>query len=176
MTRDDEFVSFVRGDRARLEAMARLLTAGDHHWAEDVVQTTLTRLYLKWPTVRRADNRLGYARTVLTHVFIDDTRRAHRRREALVDELVLTDQPADPDGNSSADDRLLVLAALRDLPPGQRAVVLFRHWLDHDVVTTAELLRLHPGTVKSQNARALEHLRDVLGPALFPIQSRSPNE
>ena len=148
MTRDEEFVSFVRSDRARLEAMARMLTAGDHHWAEDMA--TLTRVYLKWPTVRRADNRLGYARTVLTRVFIDDTRRAHRRRETLVDEPVLTDRAAPRDGDSGADERLLVLAALRDLSPGQRAVVLLRHWLDYDVVTTAKMLRLRPGTVKAK--------------------------
>ena len=61
--------------------VARLLTAGDDARAEDVVQTTLTRLYLRWRHVRRADNPFGYARTSLTHVFIDESRRAHRRRE-----------------------------------------------------------------------------------------------
>ena len=47
--------------------MARLLTAGDDAFAEDLVQTTLTRLYVAWPRVRRAGNPVGYTRTSLTH-------------------------------------------------------------------------------------------------------------
>lgn len=164
IARDDEFVEFVTAERARLVAMARLLTGNDHDWAEDVVQTTLTRLYIKWSTVRRADNRIGYARRVLTRIFIDDTRRAHRRRESTSASPVQVEPVSrDPD----SDLRAAVLTALANLPPGQRAVVVMRHWLDHDVATTARLLRISAGTVKSQNARALEHLREVLGPVLF---------
>jgi RNA polymerase sigma factor (sigma-70 family) len=59
-----------------------------------------------------------------------------------------------------------VLAALRDLPPRQRAVVVLRHWLDLDVAETARLLSCSTGTVKSQNAKALDHLRAALAPAV----------
>jgi DNA-directed RNA polymerase specialized sigma24 family protein len=41
--------------------MARLLTARDDALAEDLVQTTLTKLYLAWPRVRRGGNPVGYA-------------------------------------------------------------------------------------------------------------------
>ncbi len=60
-----------------LVRMARLLTAGDDAAAEDLVQTTLTRLYVHWPRVRRAGNPVGYARTSLTHAFVDEQRRAY---------------------------------------------------------------------------------------------------
>ncbi len=60
--RDAEFVGFVQHHRPDLVRMATLLTAGDAASAEDVVQSTLARLYLAWPRVRRADNRLAYAR------------------------------------------------------------------------------------------------------------------
>lgn len=163
-TRDDEFVAFVEEHRSRLVAMARLLTAGDDDWAEDVVQSTLTRLYLKWPAVRRADNRLGYARTALTHVFVDDARRARRRRESVTASPVDV-EPASHDPDTHL--RAVVVAALAGLPAGERAVVVLRHWLDHDVATTARMLGCSTGTVKSQNSRALEHLREVLGPARF---------
>jgi RNA polymerase sigma factor (sigma-70 family) len=62
-----------------------------------------------------------------------------------------------------------VLAALADLPPRQRAVIVLRHWLDQDVKTTAEVLSCSAGTVKSQNAKALEHLRS----RLRELESRS---
>src|SRR6478609_6033555 len=83
--RDTEFVEFVTAQRTVLVRMARLLTAGDDAFAEDLVQTTLTKLYVHWPRVRRAGNPVGYARTSLTHAFFDEQRRAHRRRETPSD-------------------------------------------------------------------------------------------
>jgi RNA polymerase sigma factor (sigma-70 family) len=55
-----------------------------------------------------------------------------------------------------------VLTALAGLAPRQRAVVVLRHWLDLDVTETARVLGCSTGTVKSQNARALAHLRTAL--------------
>ena len=54
--RDEQFHSFVLGHRAGLVRTATLLTAGDAHLAEDLVQSTLTKLYVAWPAFRRADN------------------------------------------------------------------------------------------------------------------------
>ena len=48
-TRDVEFRSYVLERRAAMVQTATLLTAGDRHLAEDVVQATLTRLYVAWP-------------------------------------------------------------------------------------------------------------------------------
>src|SRR4051812_44244148 len=78
--RDSEFIEFVTAQRSALLRMARLLTAGDEASAEDLVQTTLTRLYVHWGRVRRAGNPVGYARTSLTHTFVDEKRRAYSRR------------------------------------------------------------------------------------------------
>lgn len=158
--RDAEFVGFTHDHRPDLVRMATLLTAGDASSAEDLVQTTLTRLYLAWPRVRRADNRLGYARTTLTHVFVDETRRAHRRWERTADGL--PDRAATT--GLAPEDRDAVHAALRALAPRQRAVVVLRHWLDLDVAETARVLDCSTGTVKSQTAKALAHLRAALTP------------
>ncbi len=43
---------------------------------------------------------------------------------------------------------------------------MLRHFLDLDVAETARVLAVAPGTVKSQNAKALDHLRVALGDAL----------
>lgn len=163
--RDGEFVEFTRTHRRDLLRTATLLCAGDEAFAEDVVQATLTRLYLSWGRVRRADSALAYARRSLTHVFIDETRRAHRRRETTVADPAdeLTAHPVVP--GTDLDARAVVLAALTSLGPRQRAVVVLRHWHDLDVAETARVLGCSPGTVKSQNARALAHLRAVLGAA-----------
>ncbi len=159
--RDSEFVDFVTAQRTALVRIARLLTAGDDAFAEDLVQTTLTRLYVHWSRVRRAGNPVGYARTSLTHAYVDEQRRAHRRRETPTDVPVETTAVShDPDLANT------VLDALAGLAPRQRAVVVLRHWLDLDIAETARVLAISPGTVKSQNAKALDHLRTTLGPVL----------
>jgi RNA polymerase sigma-70 factor (sigma-E family) len=157
--RDEEFVDFTTAHRDDLLRTATLLCAGDAATAEDLVQTTLTRLYLSWAKVRVADSRLAYARGSLTNAFIDEMRRAHRRRETHRPVDVADEATHDPDVVL----RRTVLAAMATLGPRQRAVVVLRHWHDLDVEQTARLLGCSPGTVKSQNARALAHLRRALG-------------
>ena len=162
-SRSEEFVEFTRAHRADLVRTAVLLCAGDEAFAEDLVQTTLTRLYLAWGRVRRADRPLAYARAALTNLFVDECRRAHRRRETVTGELpVVSDHRNAEEGS---DLRAIVLEALQELGPRQRAVVVLRHWHDLDVYETAAALGCSVGTVKSQNARALAHLRRVLEPA-----------
>jgi RNA polymerase sigma-70 factor (sigma-E family) len=159
--RDAEYVEFVTAQRTALLRMSRLLTAGDDAYAEDLVQSMLTKLYVHWPKVRRAGNPVGYARTSLTHAFVDEQRRAHRRRETPTD--VLRDAPmqaTDPDLARA------VLDALATLAPRQRAVIVLRHFLDLDVAETARALSCSTGTVKSQNAKALDRLRTLLEPAI----------
>jgi len=163
--RDTEFVEFVTAQRTALVRMARLLTAGDDAFAEDLVQTTLTKLYVHWGRVRRAGNPVGYARTSLTHTFFDEQRRAHRRRETPSETQTETRTELaalEPD----LDLAHTVLAALSALAPRQRAVVVLRHWLDLDVAETARVLSCSTGTVKSQNAKALDHLRTILEPSI----------
>jgi RNA polymerase sigma factor (sigma-70 family) len=52
--------------------------------------------------------------------------------------------------------------ALAELPPGMRAAVILRHLHDASVSETAQALGCSEGTVKSQTARGLEHLRASL--------------
>jgi DNA-directed RNA polymerase specialized sigma24 family protein len=58
-----------------------------------------------------------------------------------------------------AGERDALVAALRALPAGQRAVVVLRFWEDQSVQETARLLGCSAGTVKSQSARGLAALR-----------------
>jgi RNA polymerase sigma factor (sigma-70 family) len=62
-------------------------------------------------------------------------------------------------------ERVALLAALRKLPPRQRAVVVLRHWEDLTDRQIAAALGCSPGTVRSQLSRALAKLREspVLG-------------
>jgi RNA polymerase sigma-70 factor (sigma-E family) len=163
--RDEQFHSFVLSRRPQLVRTATLLTAGDGHLAEDLVQATLTKLYVAWPAFRRADNPDGYLRRTLVNALTDERRRWWRRHERPVAEL-----PDRADREPDADDGSEGLrAALRELPPKMRAALVFRYFYDLDVADTADALGCSEGTVKSQTARALDRLRGVLGKTDIPL-------
>jgi len=119
---DDEFSEFVSARRVHLFQSACLLTAGDTHRAEDLVQTALARLYVAWPRARRNGNQLGYVWRIIVNSHLDEVRRARWRREKTVAEppegprpLLVDPWPGIVDGDA-------VRAALGTLPPGMRAV------------------------------------------------------
>ncbi len=166
MSRDDEFADYVRVHYGRMLRTARLLAGGDEHWAEDLVQSACAKLYVHWAKVRQADGVTSYADRVLVNVFVDERRRFWRRRETSTAELLDADVVAGPDHA----DRLTLLAALGRLPRRQRAVVVLRYFRDLDVATVAVLMDCSEGTVKSQTARALGKLRDLIDDPLDNLE------
>ncbi|KRC51405.1 MULTISPECIES: SigE family RNA polymerase sigma factor [unclassified Nocardioides] len=158
--RDAEFEEFVRSNRSRLLGTATVLTAGDHHLAEDLVQGTLVRMYLAWGRATKRGGAAAYARRVLVNSFID-----HRRRPSVSRETATAELPDHAGGPTTAADEPVdaeLLAALSALPARMRAAVALRHVVDLSVEDTAELLGCSEGTVKSQTARGLAKLREVL--------------
>ncbi len=156
---DEEFTEFVVARRVHLFRMAYLLCDGDGHRAEDIVQQAFTKLYAGWHRISRVDSVDAYARRVVVNAHLDDVRRPWRR-ERPVDRLPETMTPAvDVEGSDA------LWTALRGLAPGQRRVVVLRHYLGLSVEETAADLGISPGTVKSQTSLALGNLRAALGPA-----------
>lgn len=156
--RDEQFTAYVVQRRAHLYRTAILLCGGDAHRAEDVVQQALTKLYAAWSRVSRLDSVDAYARRVVVNAHLDDTRRPWRRERSVGD--ALPDRVA-PTGVAPEDSDAL-WTALRGLAPGQRRVVVLRHFLGLSVDETAADLGISPGTVKSQTADALALLRAAL--------------
>ena len=64
-------------------------------------------------------------------------------------------------------------ASLARLTPGQRAVLVLRHFEDLTERETAEVLGVSVGTVKSQNAAGLARLRTG-APELLSLIGRTP--
>ncbi len=153
--RDREFTEFVTARRAALVRVAALLLSGDRARAEDAVQTALTRLYVAWPRVRPATVD-AYARRYVVNAVIDDRRSMFRRRERFQSELPEIAVAEHQDADETA-----VVAVLARLAPRMRAAVVLRYVEGLSVVETAAALGCSEGTVKSQCARGLEHLRAV---------------
>lgn len=154
--RDAEFTAFVATRRAHLRRTAYLL-CGDWHQAEDLVQTTLSKLYVAWPRLRTNGSTDAYARKILVRAHVDETRRPWRRERSASH---LADSAAP--GGLAVEDRDALLAALAELPAGQRSAVVLRHWLGLSVEETAADMGCSTGTVKSQTARAVSCLRAAL--------------
>lgn len=81
--RADQYAEFAAARAGHLYRSACLLTAGDTHLAEDLVQETLGRLYVRWGRVSRVENPAGYAQTVLTRTFLTHQRRRSSRERAV---------------------------------------------------------------------------------------------
>lgn len=154
--RDREFTEFVVARRAALVRVAALLMSGDLAGAEDVVQTALTRLYLAWPRVR-PDTVDAYARRCVVNAAADDRRSLFSRREQLRAQLPDIAAVEAQHGDATA-----ILALLATLPTGMRAAVVLRYAEGLSVAETAEAMGCSEGNVKSQSARGLQRLRELI--------------
>ena len=150
MTVPDSFDAFVVARQAALLRTAFLLT-GHAQDAEDLVQTALVKVVPHWRRI--ADDPEPYVRRVLVRENISRWRR-RRWREVTSDALpeVLAESP-------DHDDLLWVRAALAELAPRQRAVVVLRYYEDRTEAETADLLGISVGTVKSHARDAVVRLR-----------------
>lgn len=154
---DEAYREYVVRVLPGLRRVAYLLCQ-DSHRADDLVQSALERLYVHWGKARKAGEPFAYARTVLVRVFLSEQRTGWARRVVLINGN--GDVPAGAGFDVEA--RLEMEAALRELPPRQRAVLVLRFYCDLSVEQTATVLRCAPGTVKSQAARGLDKLRELL--------------
>jgi RNA polymerase sigma-70 factor (sigma-E family) len=163
---DDDFVAYyeARGDYLRRTAY---LLCGDWHLAEDLTQTTFTKLYRSWHRIQRHDVLDQYARRVLLRAYLDERRRPWRREFSTVPDSAQLDTVASDDRGS--DERLLLRSALSRLTDRHRAVLILRFWLDLSVEQVADHHGCSTGTVKSQTSRGLASLREALGGALVDL-------
>ena len=152
--RDDDFVAFVDARSAALLRTARLLTAGDQHAAEDLVQTALEKAYVAWARIQRKGAQEAYVRSIMTRAAIDRTRQRTRRGEVVTDEV-----PDVPVHQAGPEDRDQVFGLLELLSPRQRAVVVLRYYDDLSEAQIAEALGCSTGAVKAHASRAMAAMR-----------------
>jgi RNA polymerase sigma-70 factor (sigma-E family) len=152
-----QFREYFAARRDTVRRTAYML-CGDWHWADDLTQSAFMRLAVSWRKVNDGQALDAYVRTCLVRAYFADLRRVWRRRERSVAEPPDVAMPAD----GGPTDRAAFLAALRRLPPRQRAVLVCRYYQDLDVAATAQALGYSQGTVRSQAARGLAKLRDLL--------------
>jgi RNA polymerase sigma-70 factor (sigma-E family) len=163
----EDFDAFVAGNATRLLRTAYLVT-GDQQAAEDVLQDALERVYVAWP---RVDDPLAYTRAAIARHAANRWRTRARRPEVTLGRHDTTV----PDVADAYARRDLVVNALAQLAPRQRAAVVLRYFDDLSEAETAAALGCSVGTVKSQTSRAIARLRELIpAPGETPALRRAP--
>jgi RNA polymerase sigma-70 factor (sigma-E family) len=154
-----DFAEFVASSSVRLFRSAYAL-CGDAALAQDAVQASLTSAFLAWRRVRGADSPEAYVRRMVVNQLF-----GWRRRKGWSVEQSYAAVPDAP--LASHEQRVVdsdaVWRALATLPARQRAVLVLRYYEDMTEADIAATLGIRAGTVKSQAAAALAHLRRGLG-------------
>ncbi|HET6212493.1 MAG TPA: SigE family RNA polymerase sigma factor [Micromonosporaceae bacterium] len=166
---EQEYLEYVT---ARLEPLRRTayLLCGDRHRADDLVQETITKLYVRWRRVRTTGNVNAYVGRILYRTYLDDRRRGWWARVHL--SASPPDHPAAPGGD--LEDRMMLDAALARVPDRQRAVLILRFVCDLPVDEVAQILNCAAGTVKSQTAHGLAAMRRRLGaPTIAALKEKT---
>ena len=156
------FDEFVRAEMSTLARFSGALT-GDRYLAEDVLSDALVKVARRWRRISALDDPAAYVRRVLVTTYLDDRRKAQRRRTAPTDEIAILERSADAvrDTADVVADRAEVARLLAALPPQQKAAVVLRYLMDESDEQIADALGCSAGTVRSHLSRARATLRLV---------------
>ncbi|MEW2571518.1 SigE family RNA polymerase sigma factor [Streptomyces sp. NPDC047070] len=158
----EAFREFVENRSTTLLRTAVLLSGGDRHAAEDLLQNALIKAAGRW---HRIDEPEAYVRQILYRQQVSRWRLKWRRRELTVAE---PPERTDADAASATELRILMRGALARLTARQRTVLVLRYFEDLPEADVARILGCSVGTVRSTTHRSLARLR-VLAPELTAL-------
>lgn len=159
---DSDRAAFTEFAHARADTLFRTayLMVGDHQLAQDLLQEALVKTLMAWPRLRDHGNLDAYARRIIVTTSISWRRRRSFHERPLE---TFPEQPV-PDQADAVVTHDAVVAALRTVPPRQRAAIVLRYYQDLTEQQTAEVMGCSVGAVKSQVSAGLRRLRQALGP------------
>ncbi|HEX5598322.1 MAG TPA: sigma-70 family RNA polymerase sigma factor [Micromonosporaceae bacterium] len=142
--------------RGRLLSRGAYLLTGDHHLAEDLVQSAVMRVLRYWKKTR-VDGPEVYVRLAMYHRYL--SRRRYRRISKVVTGQV--HEPMRVDQHETSPSRISLDAALAALSPRQRAVLVLRYYESLAEADTAVVFNCSVGTVQRYVHEGLARLRLV---------------
>ncbi|MCP3818117.1 RNA polymerase sigma factor SigM [Streptomyces sp. A3M-1-3] len=162
----DAFGEVVRRHRDRLWAVA-LRTLGDREEAADAVQDALVSAYRAAHTFRGQSAVTTWLHRITVNACLDRARKAASRKTSPMDDTERLEQLLEPHESAEApaerqDLHRELLAALRTLPPEQRAALVLVDMQGYPVAEAAQILDVPTGTVKSRCARGRARLQPML--------------
>jgi RNA polymerase sigma-70 factor (sigma-E family) len=152
------FDEFVALRWSTMIHFSRLLTGGNQHRAEDLLQDGLVRLWSAWPKVGDQAPE-PYLRRILARSAARSARRLWWGERPTGQ---LPDRGGALDESGAVDERTRLEAALASLPERQRAAVVLRYYQDLSEGQVAEALGCPVGTARSLVSRGVAGLRTAL--------------
>lgn len=150
---DDEFAAFATAATPALLRTAWMI-CGNATQAEDLVQSAMVKVYLRWGKLRQGQPQ-AYARKCILNDHIDNHRRG--RHETTVHQL-----PEQHHHDREPEDTHGIARLLEMLPARERQVVVLRHYVGLTEAEVSDALDISLGTVKSSASRGLARLREAL--------------
>lgn len=153
-----DFEDFYRATAQRLIRHLYALT-GDMGDAQDIAQEAYARAWQRWSRISKYEAPEAWVRTVSTRLAVSRWRKAQGARLAFRRIGPTPQQPEPPP------DVVLLVSALRQLPPRQRTAIILHYLTDLSVEQVAQEMQSPPGTVKSWLARGRRALAEELAPS-----------
>lgn len=146
--------------RARFADLSGQLYAfvGDAGDANDLVQEAFVRAWQRWGTVGEYADPAAWVRRVAWNLALN----RHRRQALFRRWARWLDQEPDPHPTGGADNRVVLVAALRRLPPHLRRALVLHYLADLSIAEIADETRAAVGTVKSWLHRGRTELANQL--------------
>jgi RNA polymerase sigma-70 factor (ECF subfamily) len=160
----DAFEAFFARFRTAVYRTAYGLT-GDRHAAEEVLQDTFQRAWLRRTTLNPEVSPLPWLHRVAVNLCYSRLGRRRLPSQSIEDAVVsdIRDQGVEPAERAEREElRGIVREGIAALPPKHQAVVVLYYLHGLSLQETAELLDVRLGTVKSRLHYALRTLRQAL--------------
>lgn len=143
-----------------LRRYARALSGGKKENADDLVQDTLERAYVKWHLFRLGSDLRPWLFSIMHNVFVNDRRLLKHRIHSDVIDDTENSAPAPQLHHVQVSE---TLAAVGRLAPELREVLILVTVETFSYAETARILNIPPGTVMSRLSRARSQLRVLTG-------------
>jgi RNA polymerase sigma factor (sigma-70 family) len=152
-----DFEDFFRDTHPALYRALTLVT-GNRQEAEDVMQVAFMKVFERWDRVSRMEKPEGF----LYRVAMNEFRSRYRRAKRAIKRAV-TSSSNDEAFEVAIEDRDVVIRALRELVPRQRAALVLTALLEYSSEEAGELLGIDAATVRTLGSRARASMRKRVG-------------
>jgi RNA polymerase sigma factor (sigma-70 family) len=149
---DAEFSWFFRAEYPRVVRAAYVIVQ-DRDAAQDVAQEAFIRLLSHWKKVSRYDRPDAWVRRVAIRIAVKAAKRERRMVDDPPDRVLPAEELPDPE----------LMAAIKQLPPAQRAAVVLHYVEDYSMTEVARIMDCSASTARVHLHRARTKLATILG-------------
>jgi RNA polymerase sigma-70 factor (ECF subfamily) len=150
------FEEFFLAEHERLYRALCLMT-GSRDEADEVLQDSFLRLWERFDRMEQVHDPRAYLYRTAMNAF----RSRYRSRVRRMKHAIAAREPDDAFG--PIEDRDVVVRALRQLTPQQRAAVVLTGLLGYSSEEAGRMLGMKPSTVRALSTRAREAMRTKIG-------------